>query len=66
MNTQDIDHLAKAKRAAQADWERLDAEARAIRAQLTAAERKARAALRVFERARLDYLNAPEGPDVQA
>lgn len=54
----DLDTLNRAKIAARDEWERLDAEARAIRATLTAAERRARAALRKFEQARLIYVEA--------
>ena len=59
----DLETLNRAKIAARDEWERLDAEARAIRATLTAAERRARAALREFERARLAYVEAVEGQE---
>lgn len=61
MSAPDLEQLAQTKRTARDEWERLDAEARTIRAELTAAERRARVALRAFERARLDYVEAVEG-----
>ncbi|MBV5276166.1 MAG: hypothetical protein JZU52_21860 [Lamprocystis purpurea] len=56
-----LDALRQARDTARDAWERLDSEARTIRATLTTAERRARAALRTFERARLDYVEAVEG-----
>jgi hypothetical protein len=58
-----LEALRQARDTARAEWERLDSEARAIRATLTAAERRARAALRTFERARLNYVEAVEGQE---
>lgn len=55
-----LDDLKAARDAARAEYERLDAEARAIRAQLTAAERKARHARKAFEAARLAWVEAME------
>lgn len=52
--------LHQAKIHAQAELERLEAEARAIRATLTTAERKAREARKAFEAARTAYLSAVE------
>jgi multidrug resistance efflux pump len=43
---------------ARAEWEAMDTECRRIRAQLTEAERRARKALRQYERARLVYVEA--------
>ncbi len=57
-NTHDL-YQAKVK--AQAELERLETEARAIRATLTEAERKARNARKAFEAARLAWVIATEG-----
>lgn len=57
---EDLTPLRTARDQARADWEALDTEARQIRAQLTEAERRARKARRVFERARLAYVEAAE------
>ena len=66
MSAPDLEQLAQAKRAASAEWEKLEAEATAIRAQLTEAQRRARRALRAFERARLAYWDAVDGPEGKA
>ena len=56
----DLEPQRAARDQARAEWEALDAEARKIRAQLTEAERRARRALRQFERARLEYVEAAD------
>jgi len=58
--TKHTESLRQAKCAAQSALEVLEVEARTIRAQLTAAERRARAARKTFEAARLAYLEAAE------
>lgn len=61
MSTVDnLDTLRAKRDAARADYERLDAEVRAIRAQLTAAERKSRKARKAYETAALSWVEASE------
>ncbi|WP_295442047.1 hypothetical protein [uncultured Thiodictyon sp.] len=66
MSAPDLEQLAQAKRTARDEWEQYEAEANAIRAQLTAADRRARRALREYERARLAYSAAVDGPEGEA
>ena len=56
----DLEPQRAARDQARAEWETLDAEVRRIRAQLTEADRHARKALRAFERARLEYVEAAD------
>ncbi|MFB1487421.1 MULTISPECIES: hypothetical protein [unclassified Thiocapsa] len=56
-----IQTLKATRDQAQAEFERMEAAARMIRAELTAAERKARAARKAFEAARLAWVDAVEG-----
>jgi multidrug resistance efflux pump len=56
----DLEPQRAARDQARAEWETLDAGVRRIRAQLTEAERHARKALRAFERARLEYVEAAD------
>jgi len=60
MTGPDLAELNRAKIAARDEWEKLEAEANAIRARLTEAQRRARRALREFERARLAYVDAAD------
>jgi hypothetical protein len=60
----DVDALRFARDAARTNWEKAGIEARRIRADLTAAQRRERVALRDYERARLQLVAAVGGREV--